>query len=117
MNSNFIILNKEKYLLSYLDTYVLSSIPKNNIIYKIKINDEILKLIENTIRFNINKGNIRNKHLNESKVNVYLLEFYLGVIYDKKIIINKRFLSSIRVLKEIKNMLNGLEKYYESCKE
>lgn len=114
MNDKFIILNKEKYLLNYLDTYVISTIPKNYIALKIKLNDEIYKLIENTIRFNINKGNIRNKYLNEAKVNVYLIDFYLSNIFEKELIIKKRFLSSIRILNEIKNILSSLEKYYET---
>lgn len=117
MNDRFILLNKEKAFLIYFEKYVLPSIPKNETTIKIKIIDESYKLIENTIRFNVNKGNIRNKYLNETKVNINMLDFYLGIIYSKKLIIKKRFLSSIRVITEIKNIIYSLENNNEIDKE
>ena len=49
MNNKFILINKEKQLLVYLEKYILSNIPKNEITIKIKLNDEIYKLIEKEI--------------------------------------------------------------------
>ncbi len=108
MNDRFILMNKEKTLLIYFEQYILSPIPKTYISLKIKLNDEIYKLIENTIRFNINKGNIRNKYINETKVNIMMIDFYLSIIYSKNLIIKKRFLSSVRYLTEVKNIIYSL---------
>ena len=113
MNDKFILLNKEKAFLIYYEQYVLPALPKNETTIKIKLTDEIYKLIENTIRVNVNKGNIRNKYINETKVNVMMIDFYLGTIYAKKIIIKKRFLSCVRSLTEIRNILYSLENQNE----
>lgn len=113
MNDKFILLNKEKALLVYYEHYVIPALPKTETTIKIKLSDELYKLIENTIRINVNKGNIRNKYINEVKVNIMLIDFYLSTIYTKKIIIKKRFLSCIRLLTEIKNIVYSLEQQNE----
>ncbi len=113
MNDKFILLNKEKALLIYFEQYVLPAFPKNETSIKIKLSDEIYKLIENTIRVNVNKGNIRNKYINETKVNVMMIDFYFSTIYTKKIIIKKRFLSCLRALTEIRNIIYSLENQNE----
>ncbi len=108
MNNKFILINKEQQLLIYLEKYILTNIPKNEITIKIKLNDEIYKLIENTIRFNINIGNIKNKYINETKVNIMLIDFYLNIIYSKELCIKKRYLNSIKILTEIKNIIYSI---------
>ena len=113
MNDKFILLNKEKALLIYYEQYVLPTFPKNETSIKIKLSDEIYKLIENTIRVNVNKGNIRNKYINETKVNVMMIDFYLSTVYAKQIIIKKRFLSCIRTLTEIRNIIYSLDNQNE----
>lgn len=113
MNDKFILLNKEKAFLIYYEQYVLLTFPKNETSIKIKLSDEIYKLIENTIRVNVNKGNIRNKYINETKVNVMMIDFYLSTVYAKQIIIKKRFLSCIRALTEIRNIIYSLDNQNE----
>ena len=109
MNDKFIVLGKEKSFLAYLDKYVFSSYPKNETSLKIKLNDEIYKLIENTMRVNLNKGNIRSKYIKEVKLNIMMIDFLLDVTFEKEIIIKKRFLSCLRMLTEIKNIIYSLD--------
>lgn len=105
--NNFVILDKEKYLLKYIEQYIFSSFPKSDLGIKIKLETNIYDMIENTVRANINVGNIRNKYQKEVLVNISLLDFYLGLIYDKQIIIKKRFLTSLRLLSEIERMVKA----------
>lgn len=105
--NNFIILDKEKYLIKYVEQFVFASFPKSDLGLKIKIESNMYDLIENTVRANINVGNIRNKYKKEVLVNLSLLDFYFGIIYDKKIIIKKRFLTLVRILTEINKMVRA----------
>lgn len=114
MNNKFILLDKEKEMLLYMETYILSSIPKTYKTLRQKTSDELYELIKNTTKVSINKGNIKNKYLNEIKANIITLDFYLNCIYTKKIIINKRYLSCIRILTEIKNIVYSLNYQNES---
>lgn len=109
MNDKFILMGKEKELLIYLEQYVFHSLPKNEKVLRDNITNEIYEMIKNTARVSINKGNIRNKYINDIKVNIIMLDMYLGMLNSKKYIINKRFLSSIRKLEEIRRILSGLE--------
>lgn len=109
MNDKFILMGKEKELLIYLEQYVFHSLPKNEKVLRDNITNEIYEMIKNTARVSINKGNIRNKYINDIKVNIIMLDMYLGILNSKKYIINKRFLSSIRKLEEIRRILSGLE--------
>lgn len=109
MNDKFILMGKEKALLIYLEQYVFHSLPKNEKVLRDNITNEIYEMIKNTARVSINKGNIRNKYINDIKVNIIMLDMYLGMLNSKKYIINKRFLSSIRKLEEIRRILSGLE--------
>lgn len=105
--NNLVILDKEKYLMKYIEQYIFASFPKADLGLKIKIESNMYDLIENTIRANINIGNIRNKYQKEVLVNISLLDFYFGVIYDKQIIIKKRFLTVLRILAEIERMVKA----------
>lgn len=109
MNNKFKLLDREKDLLLYMETYILSSIPKTDKTLRQKTSDELHELIKNTMKVSVNVGNIKNKSLNDIKVNIMMLDFYLSCIYSKKIIINKRYMSSIRLLTEIKNIVYSLD--------
>ena len=105
--NNLIILDKEKYLLQYIEQFIFASFPKSDLGIKFKIESNIYDMIENTVRANINVGNIRNKYQKEILVNISLLDFYFGIIYEKQIIIKKRFLTSLRILTEIERMVRA----------
>ncbi len=103
----FKILDKIKWLLEYTDIYIFSSFPKTHLALKIKLEENMYSLIDNCIRANVNKGNIRNKYQKEILINISLVDYYIGVILDKGIIKKKRFNSFITCLNEIRKMTYG----------
>ena len=109
MSDKFILMSKEKGLLIYLEQYVLNNLPKNEKVLRDSLTIEIYECIKNTARVSVNKGNVRQKYLNDVKVNIIMIDFYIGTMYDKKLIIKKRFLSCIKKLDEIRRILSGVE--------
>ena len=61
-------------------------------------------MVEYTIKANINKGNIRGKYQTDLLASLYLLDYYIGIVYEKKIILKKRFDSFLNMLLEIKKI-------------
>ncbi len=104
---DFKLLDKIKWLNEYINTYVFSCFSKNNLGLKIRIEEHLYMMIENTMKANINKGNIRNKYQKELLVNISMLDYYIGVLYSKKLIRKKRFLSCINALDSIRKMCYG----------
>ena len=104
---DFKILDKVKWLLDYAENYVFTSFPKIHLALKIKLEDNMYSLIENCIRANLNKGNIRSKYQKEILTNISLIDYYIGRILDKGIIKKKRFDSFINCLNEIRKMTYG----------
>ncbi len=103
----FKILDKVKWLLEYGENYMFSSFPKVHLALKIKLEENMYSLIENCIRANLNKGNIRSKYQKEMLTNISLIDYYAGTILDKGIIKKKRFTSFINCLNEIRKMTYG----------
>lgn len=103
----FKILDKVKWLLDYAEVYMFTSFPKIHLALKIKLEDNMYSLIENCIRANVNKGNIRNKYQKEILINISLIDYYAGSILDKGIIKKKRFDAFINCLNEIRKMTYG----------
>lgn len=108
--NDFIILNKIKCLLMYSDKYVFNTFTKVNFSIKIRLENNLL---ENCIRANINKGNIRSKYQNEMLVSINLLDFYIGEALDKKIIKKNRFSSFVNAINEIRKMTISWSNYEE----
>ena len=104
---DFKLLNKSKMLLKYLEEYVLVNIPKVHSSYRVGLENNIIDLNSNIIRANINVGNIRNKYQKEVLVNISMIDLYLDLLLDINVINKKRFMSSIRMLNEIRKMTNG----------
>lgn len=102
--NDFVLYNKIRWLINYSDTYVINCYSKVHTAIKIKLQDNLYSLLENCIRSNLNKGNIRIKYQKEMLVNIMLLDYYIGVSYDKKIIKKNRFSSFINALMEIRKM-------------
>ena len=105
--NNFIIYNKVKWLINYSDTYILNSFSKVHNSIKVRLQDNLYGLLDNLIRSSVNVGNIRSKYLKEMLVNIYLLDLYIGISLEKKIIKKKRFNSFINSLNELKKMINS----------
>lgn len=104
---DFKLLNKSKMLLKYLEEYVLVNIPKVHSSYRVGLENNIIDLNSNIIRANINVVNIRNKYQKEILVNIAMIDLYLDLILDINVINKKRFMSSIRMLNEIRKMTNS----------
>ena len=96
-----IILDFEKHKMEYLVD--IKNVLENN----------LYNLLENCIRANINKGNIRNKYQNEMLVSINLLDFYIGEALDKKIIKKNRFNSFVNAINEIRKMTISWSIYEE----
>lgn len=105
--NHFIIYNKVKWLINYSDIYILNSFSKNHMSIKIRIQDNLYDLMENLIKSSVNVGNIRSKYLKEMLVNIHLLDLYIGISLEKKIIKKKRFNSFINSLNELRKMINS----------
>ena len=105
--NNFIIYNKVQWLINYSDTYILNSFSKVHNSIKVRLQDNLYGLLDNLIRSSVNVGNIRSKYLKEMLVNIYLLDLYIGISLEKKIIKKKRFNSFVNSLNELKKMINS----------
>ncbi len=105
--NNFIIYNKVQWLINYSDTYILNSFSKVHNSIKVRLQDNLYGLMENLIKSSVNIGNIRSKYLKEMLVNIYLLDLYIGISLEKKIIKKKRFNSFVNSLNELKKMVNS----------
>ena len=104
---DFKLLNKSKMLLKYLEEYVLVNIHKVHSSYRVGLENNIIELNCNIIRVNINTGSIRNKYQKEVLVNIAMIDLYLDLILDINAINKKKFISSIRMLNEIRTMTNS----------
>lgn len=109
MNNKFILINKERELLIYIEKYFFSSLPKSEKHIKDKLYEQLFLLIENTLSFNHNKGNIRKKYINSTKINISMIDFLINALYEKDIIKKRRLLSAIRILSEVKNIVYGID--------
>ena len=113
---DFKIMNKVKYLIRYADDYLFESFPKYHLAIKINLEKCLYNLLEESIRARINSGNIRVKHIREIIVNISMIDYYVGEMNDKKIIIKKRYISFINCLNEISKMCYGWLSYEEKKK-
>lgn len=102
--NEFLLLNKIKALNMYTEQYIFSSFPKKDLALKIRLEQNLYSLVEFTIKANVNKGNIRSKYQTELLSCIYLLDYYIGIVYDKKIIIKKRFEAFLSLLLEVKKI-------------
>lgn len=105
--SKLLLQSKCEKLIKYSDIYVMSSFPKDKMALKIRYENQLLELLENIVRANFNKGNIRAKYITDCLVNISLIDSYIGVIYDYKIIIKKRFLTVVNMLSELNKMVHA----------
>lgn len=103
----FKLLNKSKMLLKYVESNILINIPKVHSSYRKGLEDNMIQLNYNIIKANINTGSIRSKYQKEILVNIAMIDLYLDLLLDIKIINRKKFMVIIRMLNEIKKMANG----------
>ena len=105
--NDFKIATKIKELIYYYEKYISVLIPKSLIVIKFKLEDNLYTLIDNTVRANVNKGNVRKKYQNEILYNIGMADFYTGILMDKKIIKKRKFNSLINMYNVIRLMTYG----------
>ena len=99
-----------KYLIdfdNYTRTYIVNNIPSVDRDIRIHLLDEIYNLEKNILYVIYTKGNIRNKYLIDSKVNISLIDLLLGKIRDIKCCKNTKLNISIDKLTNVKNIIYG----------
>ena len=94
-------------LLKYVESNILINIPKVHSSYHKGLEDNMIQLNYNIIKANINTGSIRSKYQKEILVNIAMIDLYLDLLLDIKIISRKKFMVIIRMLNEIRKMANG----------
>ena len=107
MNSNFQILNEYQKLIEYVHLYLFCSFPKSELGLKVHFEKFLYDLLENIMRANCNIGNIRSKYQKEALVNISMLDFFTGLMFERKLIVKRRFLTITNKLLKLKAMIIG----------
>lgn len=102
--NDFKIYNKSKYLIMYMEKYIINNIPKIHYLYRKGLEESVINLNYYLIKSNINTGNIRNKYQKEVLVSIYMIDTYIGILLHLNIINKKRFIAFVRMLNEIRKM-------------
>lgn len=103
MQDKLLIVTKIKKTIEYVDK-VLINYPKVEYILKNNIISTFYFLLENVYRSNIYKD---TKYMKESIVNIKMIEYYIKISLDKKIISFKKFDNIGKYLLEINKMINS----------
>ena len=102
---------------TYSERHILNNIAKVNNQLRIHYIDELYELYKNFYRALYNKGNIRNKAINDMLVNISMLDMNFDSIYEFKYIDDKRYKSVVSLLLDIKNITYGWKNKINSEKE
>lgn len=103
-NAEFKMFNKVTTLDKYIRNNIVPTIPSVHRDLKIHLLDESYSLIKTLLQASFNKGNIRNKYLNDLIVIISLVDYLLGEVGE----INnnkKKCLVAIKLLADVKNMV------------
>ena len=106
-NMEFKLLGKIEYFVEFIDIYLLEGCPRTYRVTCDGLRNASYSLISNCAYANINTGNIRNKYQKEILVSLVIIDFYLGVFLDKKVLKEKLFLTLCNMLNEIRKMVYG----------
>lgn len=114
MNYNFILLNNTKKTIIYINKQLINY-PKSELVLKENIERNMYELIELIFSFNINDNlRIKNKYIKDLLVKLAMLDFYMNISYEKKIINKKRYLSVANFILEIRKICYGILKNVKS---
>jgi len=104
-DNKYTLINRYNFFKEYIDTYIISSIPKVYCNIRIHILDEVYKLYEYICYASFTKGNIRLKYLVDVQVRLSLLDMLLNNLRE---IINKNKVDkALSLLNDIKNIIYG----------
>lgn len=98
----FIIKDKIANMIDEVHVSIIKNVPKTHSVYRDQLLIDLFELYRNTIRANQNMGNIRSKYQKEVLVNIASIDMEIGLIKKCGFIENKKFMSIIANLNEIK---------------
>ena len=104
-NSDFKLYNMSTELYDYLRVNIVCCIPKIHNDLRIHILDESYNLIKCIVSASFTKGNVRNKHINDSLIAISMLDALLSIVINIDSINKKKVSTSIGQLANIKNIM------------
>lgn len=108
MNYNFKILNSTYRTINYINK-LLVNYPKKEVILKNNIERTCYETVEFVFAYNINNTDrIREKNLKDLVIKLSMLDFYMRVSFDKKLISSHQYEVTGRFITEIRKMVYGL---------
>lgn len=108
MNYNFKVLSNSYKTINYVNK-LLINFPNKEVVLKHNIEKNNYDIIELIFAYNINDSNrIKDKYLKDLLVKLSMMDFYLRISYDKKLISKHQYEVVVRFLMEIKKMVYGL---------
>lgn len=109
-SSDFQIENKIKNLVTYIDKYIICTIPKVHCSLKIHLEDECYNLVRFLYEAVWTKGNIRVKNITEILVVISLIDHLLEQVKNLNCVTNKKIDSALSLLTDIKILVQGWKK-------
>ena len=113
MNYNFKLLTNTYKTVNYINK-ILLNYPKKEVVLKNNIERDCYEIVELIFAYNINNTDrIREKNLKDLLIKVSMLDFYMRVSFDKKIISKHQYEVLGRFIIEIRKMIYGVKKRNE----
>ena len=110
MQDKLLIVTKIKKTIDYIDK-ILVNYPKSEYILRNNISDCFYSLLEFIYKANVHKDIF---YMKESVVKIRMIEYYLKISLDKKIISFKKYENTGSYLLEINKMINAWILYEKS---
>lgn len=104
MKDKLLIITKIKNTIEYIDK-TISNFPNKERDLKSRIINTMYNLLENTYYGNINKDNIRREYQNKIVIDLRMLDYYLKLSMNKKIISLKKYTNIGNFLLEINDLI------------
>ena len=110
MNYNFKVLNNIYKTINYINKLLLNY-PKREVVLRNNIEMTGYELVELIFAYNINNTDrIREKNLKDLLIKISMLDFYMRVSFDKKIISRHQYEVVGNFIIEIRKMVYGIMK-------
>ena len=110
MNYNFNLLSKSQKTINYVNK-ILVNYPKKELVLKNNIESTMYAMIECIFAYVINQSTrIREKYLKDFLIKLSMLDFYVNVSYEKKILGKRQYEVIGRSLVEIRKIAYGVIK-------
>lgn len=114
MNSNFFLLSKTEKTIQYINK-VLVNYPNKEYVLKTNMEKNMYELMECIFAYQINRTDrIKQKYLKDLLVKLSMLNFYVGVSFEKKCISKRQYEVIGRFLVEIRKIIYGVMKSEEA---